>query len=123
MEREQRCMRCFTPVSHNSFSTTKPILTGSKELIALLAGRPKDPSYKDSLQDLEGKMDTASECTSEKWAQRKRNSRGKHDAVSVGLSYGGGSKVCLSSNGFHNLTLFTAPGSTQDSLKKHLPGR
>ncbi|KAF9786616.1 hypothetical protein BJ322DRAFT_1003890, partial [Thelephora terrestris] len=69
-----------------------PILTRSKELVALLAGRPNDASFVDSLRDLEGKMDAANKCTPEKWAKRKRDGRGHHVAVSMGLSYGGGSK-------------------------------
>jgi hypothetical protein len=95
-------MCCFTPVSHSNFSTTKPILTWSKELVALLAGRPNDASYIDSLWDLEGKMDSANKCTPEKWAERKRNSCGHHVAVSMGLPCSGGSKVHLLSGRFND---------------------
>ena len=47
-------------------------------------------------------MDAANKCTPEKWAKRKRDGRGHHVAVSMGLSYGGGSKVRLLSGRFHD---------------------
>ena len=86
--------RSLTPGTNFSFSTPKPILTRSGELVAHLAGRPKDPSFVCSLQSLEGLMDAA--CPSvipERWAKRVDDSRGSHTAVSMGLSLGGGSTV------------------------------
>lgn len=90
----------FTPGADDSCSTPKPILTRSKELIAHLAGRPKDPSFVGSLQSLEGQMELSQPLVSaERWAKRAKDGRGNHPSVSVGLSHGGGSKVCASSEG------------------------
>ena len=67
----------------------KPILTQSGKLVIHLAGRPSDPSFVQSLQNLEEEMDLASPFVSAKqWAKRTKDGHGDHPVVSVGLSLG-----------------------------------
>jgi hypothetical protein len=85
----------LTPDAYFTSSTPRSILTRSWELVVHLAGRPKDPSFVRSLQSVEGQVSVIRTCTSEKWAKRPKRGRGPHTSVSIGLSYGGGSKVCF----------------------------
>lgn len=85
----------LTPDAYFTSSTPRSILTRSGELVVHLAGRPKDPSFVRSLQSVEGQVSAIRTCTSEKWAKRAKWGRGPHTSVSIGLSYGGGSKVCF----------------------------
>ena len=86
---------CLTPDTYFTSSTPKSILTWSRELVVHLAGRPKDPSFIWSLQSVEGQVSGIWTCTSEKWGKWAKQGWGLHTSVLVGLSYGGGSKVCF----------------------------
>ena len=82
-----------------TFSTPRSILTKSGEVAVHLAGRPNDPTFVHSLQSVEAQVFNVYSCTSEKWAKWAKWGRGPHTAISVGLSYGGGNKVCFQFDG------------------------
>jgi hypothetical protein len=64
----------------------------------LLAGRPNDDSYLEDLKSLERAME-ASRSELHFKAECLNHRRGAYSALSVGISYGGGSKVSASSSG------------------------
>ena len=80
-----------------SYSSAVPILSKDGDVIALLAGRPRDGTYKEVLQDLERCMEKAgSEFSFSK--RQARNKRGKYSAISTGVSMGCGSRVSNENN-------------------------
>ena len=113
----------FIADAHFNFSTPTPILTRSRELIAHLAGRPTGDDFTQSLQSLEKEMELASpfvvvEHWVEKTQAKDKAGRGKHPAVSVGLSLGGGSTARTASGESDCvLTLPAVSGSIENILK------
>ena len=58
----------------------------------MLAGRPMDESYVETLAELEGAMAEAGERFSFT-GKTKQNRRGEYKAISAGVTLGGGSKA------------------------------
>ena len=90
--------------------------------MVLLAGRPDDSSFVQSLQSLKDNMDRAHpQVIPEAWTKKAKNGgRGNHTAVSVGLSLGGGSTVCPLSEKFHPMLtpVLQRPGWLKVSSKR-----
>jgi hypothetical protein len=73
-------------------STPTPILGKEGETLVLLAGKPRDPTYEDTLRDLEGAVMDAGKRFY--FSERQRyNRRGDYLAISTGISFGCGSTV------------------------------
>ena len=73
-------------------SSPKPILTKDGEVVVLLAGRPDDASYRESLRGLESSMaDVGKKFSFSK--RQLENRRGGYPAISTGVSMGCGSQV------------------------------
>ena len=73
-------------------SSPKPILTKDGEVVVLLAGRPDDASYGESLRELESSMADVGGKFSFTTRQLD-NRRGDYLAISTGVSIGCGSQV------------------------------
>jgi hypothetical protein len=79
-------------------STPTPILGKEGETLVLLAGKPRDPTYEDTLRDLEGVVTDAGKRFY--FSERQRyNRRGDYLAISTGISFGCGSTVSSSIQG------------------------
>jgi hypothetical protein len=74
--------------------TAKPILAKNGELFVLLAGRPLDSRYCESLSELESAIIEA-EGRFSFTGRLGKNRRGNYRAISTGVSLGGGSKVSI----------------------------
>jgi len=69
-----------------------PVITRGGEVVVLLAGKPKDVSYEESLRALEVSIIDSGERF--KFSARQReNRRGDYLAISTGVSIGSGSRV------------------------------
>lgn len=80
-------------------SSPKQILAKGGELFVLLAGRPKDESYRSDLSMLETAMADAGRRFS--FAGRlAKNRRGGYKAITTGVTHGGGSKASTVLPGF-----------------------
>lgn len=81
----------------HSTSKTLPITTPSGYIIALLAGRPASSTWDDCMVSLAGIMNLTRDAMrfDDKEAKHRR---GTYASVNTGISYGGGAKVCSSSD-------------------------
>jgi hypothetical protein len=92
MECEQRHVKRRGGLLNPFYSLPVPILTRDGEVVALLAGRPQDQSYEETLNELEGRVTDAGNAFQFN-ARQRDNRRGDYLAISTGISFGGGSMV------------------------------
>ena len=75
-----------------SVSSPKPLLMEDGEVFVLLAGRPTDPSYLESLSSLLTAM-TEAKSQFSFTTRPGSDRRGKYKAIATGVTHGGGSQV------------------------------
>jgi hypothetical protein len=79
-------------------STTRTIVDSKDRIIAVLVGQPNDPTWDQAILDATMAMESAQEegqeegCFTEKFLSHRR---GEFLAFPVGVSFGGGQKVCF----------------------------
>jgi len=93
--------RCPTPLSNFTdlpLSTSRRILDSKNRVIVALVGRPSDPSWDQAVEDAAAVMAEVQEeglvedSFPDKFLSHRR---GEFVAFPVGVSFGGGQKVCL----------------------------
>ena len=93
-----------------TFRTPRAIVDKEGNHYAQLVGRPQDPSYMRVVQEVDQALTDATKVLAP-LADKKGHRRGMYPSLSVGITHGGGSQVCLHSQSI-TISPLTLPVAT-----------